>query len=61
MKEFSFELGADVLILHVGISGVVVARSQYVDEPDRYCIRYGAEGGGFVDKWMEEKDIAEAE
>lgn len=57
MNEFSFPLGAIVRVVHSGMTGTVVARSEHFSEPNRYCVRSVAGDGTEIDKWFEEDEL----
>lgn len=52
MKKWEFELGANVHLALSGEEGVIIARSEAVNVPDQYRIRYLAADGRQVEDWF---------
>jgi hypothetical protein len=58
MKNFKFELGAQVTIAVSGESGEVLGRAEYQSSENGYFIRYKSADGRAVEQWWNESALS---
>ena len=58
--KFKFSLNQRVALSLSGEEGVVIARAQYVEGPDRYLVRYVTKTGTQVEEWFTRAAISAA-